>query len=515
VHGHARSVGHPVHATESVATRRVAASAPGVAAHERPYWPADKVTTRLLTPLAGALLFGLVACGKVASEVGAETPDTAPVDAFSPSDSASDVGPEVLADGAEERPTEAAPPPGPFDVRWARYVGVSNMLFSPRVAIASDHSVYVSLFAQSAPRDYGTGTLACGLNGVLLKHGADGGLKWARCLTDLAVIGLAVRDDAIVVSGQFRKGDGTSIAVVSKLTVDGGLLWRREFVAPSGQAFVRALSLDDAGSIYLGIDADTPIAFAGTGDAPVRPMYLVKLSAAGDQVWVRPALACVGCLGGWTNTVATRDGSVYLAGVTYGSVDFGEAKAIAPSTSEQGVFVVRFGTDGVPSSIVRMSAGKHATFSDLHVGAKGRVAAVGRCAGNLVLSPVKTLECADGAGFVATLSPGSLSPEWATFWPTGYGSAVLDISDRIWAAGSELQRAVIKSWSSDTATTFPTWSPSVGSPQSITSLATTADGSRAAAGAFVGKMDFGGGVVLSATEPLASWDGHVFVVAFK
>ncbi len=210
---------------------------------------------------------------------------------------------------------------------WTRFQESS---LGRAVTIASDGYVYVA-GTTDGNFNGNSGTVDC----FISKYGVDGSKIWTRFLgtssTDEAWALTTGKDGAVYVAGR-TGGDldgqiskGSYDAFISKYDAEGSKIWTRLWGLKS---------FDRAYSLATGIDGT--IYMAGEADGAPTQAFLTKYTPDGAEVWTR----ALGSTYGRAVTVG-NDGSIYMAGQTGVSLD-GQRY-----TNAGDIFVARYDSDGL------------------------------------------------------------------------------------------------------------------------------------------------------------------------
>jgi hypothetical protein len=178
--------------------------------------------------------------------------------------------------------------------------------------------------ATDSSDEYVVGTTSWGTtdsNGFLSKFDPSGALQYEKAIVAtggglLAVDANAVAVDSsgVYVGGQTRgllggKKHGTVDAFVRRFTLDGDVLWTRQFGESNGGYAVYGLTIRD-GMVYA-------TGNAGPYDTGQRGMFLRKFDQSGHTLWMRQFGS-----GGtdWSHDVTTDARYVYVTGSVYGKL---------------------------------------------------------------------------------------------------------------------------------------------------------------------------------------------------
>ncbi|MFI7064057.1 SBBP repeat-containing protein [Kribbella sp. NPDC050124] len=185
---------------------------------------------------------------------------------------------------------------------------------------------------------------AGGKDVALTKYAPDGTREWTRAIgtsgTERAY-GVAVSDDRVVVTGYTtgnldgsHAGNTTDDAFVVQYDATGDQRWLKQFGVPGVADRSYSVAVDGDAIFVSGY---TKGSLGGT-NAGDKDVFLARLDSDGQQVWLRQVGSAREEKG---MAVAVSGGSVYLAGMTAGSLG-------TPAGRVDG-FVTRFSVDGAPA----------------------------------------------------------------------------------------------------------------------------------------------------------------------
>jgi len=231
---------------------------------------------------------------------------------------------------------------------WTRLLGSSSYDGASGISTAADGSIYITGFT------YGSldGQTNNGGGDVFIsKYSSDGTRAWTRLLGSSAKdwaggISTAV-DGSIYITGSTagsldgqRHSGGTnaftSDAFISKYSSDGTRAWTR-LLGSSAEDWASGISTAADGSIYIA--GETYGSLDGQTNRGASDAFISKYSSDGTKAWTR----LLGSSGGSARGISTAaDGSIYITGSTYGYLD-GETYSDSGST---GAYIIRYNSDG-------------------------------------------------------------------------------------------------------------------------------------------------------------------------
>ena len=255
-------------------------------------------------------------------------------------------------------------------------------------------------FWATADMDPGPGSAdhtAMGVQDIFLsRFTAEGQWEWSTRLGgpmhDHAQA-LAVDADGVFVGGEFRDtvitGSGTLVskgaddALLARYSLEGTLLWAIS-VGGTGSDHINDIAVDAAGNVLaigyfqgsVDFDPGPGVVHAGAdiGDA----MFLWKVSAAGELVWVR-SWAGSSSENGFAVSVGPAD-DPWIGGGYYGTLDLdpaGGGTMVSAPGFEENAFLVHLDVDGILLFGGDMGGYGSDAVADLRVGAQGEVIAIG------------------------------------------------------------------------------------------------------------------------------------------
>jgi uncharacterized protein (UPF0548 family) len=225
---------------------------------------------------------------------------------------------------------------------WTKLSGSFSGDIAHAITVGLDGSIYVSGLA-SGVLDGQTSSGA--EDAFLTKYSADGTKVWTKLIgttaRDFANALATGLDGSIYVAGVTNgsldglTNSGGEDAFVSKFKPDGTKVWTKLLGGSRSDAAL-GITIGLDGSIF--ITGQTENALDGQTNRGGLDAFLTKYSTDGTKVWTK-------LLGtsGWDvgNALSTgKDGSVYIAGYTYGSLD-GQAHS-----GGEDAFLTKFNADG-------------------------------------------------------------------------------------------------------------------------------------------------------------------------
>jgi hypothetical protein len=207
--------------------------------------------------------------------------------------------------------------------KWTRMAGGTGWDQANSVATAVDGSVYVAGFTDG--NIDGQANLG-NWDGFVTKYAADGTKQWTRLAggngLDQAYSVATAADGSVFIAGftyesiDGQANQGGADGFVTKYAADGTKQWTRLAGGTGGEQGLSVATAAD-GSVYIA--GWTNGSIDGQANLGDRDGFVTKYAADGTKKWTQ----LVGDTG-WdqANSVATAaDGSVYVAGYTYGSID--------------------------------------------------------------------------------------------------------------------------------------------------------------------------------------------------
>ncbi|MFO0903898.1 MAG: PKD domain-containing protein [Pirellulales bacterium] len=311
---------------------------------------------------------------------------------------------------------------------WIQTFGVASGSTIPGgVALDDQENVYI-VGSATGPLTIGSTTLAnAGSNDAYLaRFSAQGDFAWAKSWggvgSETAVAALVDASGDIVVTGVFaetvdfdpgagttsRTSAGGNDVFVAKFSNAGAFRNVATF-GGSGNDNPRSPQMDDAGNLYLTgyFVGETQIGGQTLTSVGSADAFLVKLSPAGDVVWVRQIFGD-GASGSTQKLSRSPDGTLYVASIFADSVHFGPGTPSITSAGANDVFLARWDANGTFLDVGQVASTDRLSLGDLDIDAQGRIGMLGRMYGATDLDPssgtVIFQPQGDGADFVLRLA---------------------------------------------------------------------------------------------------------------
>ena len=226
---------------------------------------------------------------------------------------------------------------------WAKLFGTSTTEFSTGITTSIDGSIYIFGITDGSP----DGQVNNGgvLDAFLVKYSADGVKIWTRLFgtngSDVPVAAKTGSDGSIYVTG-FTTGslsgtiNGPTDAFLTKYSASGTKIWTKQF-GSSGSDGSGGITIGLDGSLYItGVTGGSIDGLTNSGGDDV---FLTKYTQDGAKIWTK----LLGTSGADSaNSITTGiDGSIYIAGSTAGSLD---GKINKGDTAG---FLAKYSADGV------------------------------------------------------------------------------------------------------------------------------------------------------------------------
>ena len=246
---------------------------------------------------------------------------------------------------------------------WTRLLGSNGDDAIVAIATGLDGSIYVSGYTDASLDGQ---TNSGGLDAFITKYSADGTKVWTHLLGtssgDQARALTTGLDGSIYVGGYIagnldgQANSGGQDVFVTKYNPEGTKVWTRLLGTSSGDQ-ARALTTGLDGSIYVG--GYTAGNLDGQANSGAVDGFVTKYNPDGTKVWTR----LIGTSGADYANALTKglDGSIYVGGYTYGSLDgqtnSGGADAFVSKYSADGtkIWTRLLGTSGTDTARALMT----------------------------------------------------------------------------------------------------------------------------------------------------------------
>ena len=219
---------------------------------------------------------------------------------------------------------------------WTKLLGTSSKDWANALTIGLDGSIYISGVTEGSL----DGQRNSGFRDAFLtKYNVDGTKAWTRLIgtdgTDKANALTTGLDGSIYVCGEMKESNGGNDAFLAKYNPDGSQAWIK-LLGSSGFDLANALTTGIDGSIF--ISGYTTGSLNGETNSGGRDAFLTKFSSDGTRAWTK----LLGTSGkDEANALTTGlDGSIYVCGVTEGSLD-GQTNKRASDA-----FLIKFNANG-------------------------------------------------------------------------------------------------------------------------------------------------------------------------
>ena len=190
---------------------------------------------------------------------------------------------------------------------WTLLIGAPSDQTGRSVSTAADGSVYIAGFDHSS--DY------------LSKYNSDGSKIWTKAVPHGTRSVNAASDGSVYVAGSTTRNldgqinSGGSDAILSKYNSDGSKVWIRLW-GGSKNDIAYSVSSDDNGSVYIAGEKEAE----NSGSVSIKDAFLSKYNSDGSKEWTQLIGSYYGDDYGRA-IAASPDGSIYIAGITNGSLD--------------------------------------------------------------------------------------------------------------------------------------------------------------------------------------------------
>ncbi|MBD1895741.1 SBBP repeat-containing protein [Coleofasciculus sp. FACHB-129] len=203
---------------------------------------------------------------------------------------------------------------------WARQLGTSRDEHSHSVAVDSLSNVYITGTTDGSLG----GTNAGGADAWIAKYGSSGTLLWKRQLGTASTdhsYGITVDSFGDLYITGTTNGSlggtnaGGSDAWVAKYDSSGTQLWKRQLGTNSGDDAVD-VAVDNLGNVYI---SGTTYGSLGGTKTGISDAWVAKYDKSGTQQWIKQLGTPSGTES--RDVVVDNSGSVYITGLTYGSLE--------------------------------------------------------------------------------------------------------------------------------------------------------------------------------------------------
>ncbi len=225
--------------------------------------------------------------------------------------------------------------PGVSDVFVRKYSAAGAVLWTRQFG-SVEHELVRALYVDGAGNSYVGGGAACGLGtctanptsqAFIRKYNEAGTEQWTRFFGDGAVIAVTAVDGSgnVYVAGQTRtplpghSASGDLDCFVRKYNSSGTELWTGQF-GTNALDGVTGIAVDSVGNAVVSGVTDGALVGNSLGN---RDAFIVRYNATGREAWTRQfGTADLDRAG---RVALASDGSVYVAGTTYGNLQTGAA----------------------------------------------------------------------------------------------------------------------------------------------------------------------------------------------
>ncbi|MDT9191090.1 MAG: SBBP repeat-containing protein, partial [Limnospira sp. PMC 894.15] len=262
---------------------------------------------------------------------------------------------------------------------WTRLLGTSSLDEASALTTGSDGSIYV---AGRTGGDLDGQTYSGGRDAFITKYQPDGTKAWTRLLgtwgDDYARALTTGRDGSIYVAG-YTEGDldgqtysGGSDAFITRFQSDGTKNWTR-LLGTRSEDGAWALTTGSDGSIYVA--GWTYGNLDGQTNSGSADAFITKYQPDGSKAWTR----LLGSSSADSARALTtgRDGSIYVAGSTLGNLD-GQT-----NSGSYDAFITRFQPDGTKDWTRLLGTRSRENANALTTGSDGSIYVAGTTWGNL------------------------------------------------------------------------------------------------------------------------------------
>lgn len=262
----------------------------------------------------------------------------------------------------------------PLKTDWAVKIGGDDFVLINAVALQpSGHVLLAGQFTGTIDANPGEGiqwlNSAGNYDAYLIQLDAAGDFVWAKRIGGAGYDDVSdmITDPAgnIYLTGVFggivdfnpgsgvanMTSEGGSDIYVLKLDPEGGFVWARHFGGPNSDG-PESISIDASGQLHVtGYFSNTADFDPGPGFFPLTSVsgadvFVLKLSAAGNPVWVKPMGGAGNNFG--YNVLTDAAGNVYTYGLFQDQIDFdpGTTDQIRTSRGGYDIFICKFNAIG-------------------------------------------------------------------------------------------------------------------------------------------------------------------------
>ena len=270
---------------------------------------------------------------------------------------------------------------------WTKVLGSVGTDWAYALATGPDGSIFLGGYTNEAFD--GQITISNGVGEPLIydrfltKFNPDGTKAWTTLVGTRSmdwVLGVVTGlDGSIYLTGNtYGSLDGvtntqtnSSDAFLIKINPDGSQAWARHIGSRSNETG-NAISIDKAGSIYVA--GHTTSSFDGQEYAGGTDAYLTKYNADGVKLWTR--FISSNSYEAATTVSSAVDGSIYVAGSTFGSID-GQK-----NNGEYDVFLAKFDSAGTKFWTKLIGSSRDERTSAIGTGSDGSIYLAGQKTGS-------------------------------------------------------------------------------------------------------------------------------------
>jgi hypothetical protein len=235
-------------------------------------------------------------------------------------------------------------------------------------------------------------------NGAIRKLSPTGQKLWSNAVTvggtGYAVIRGVATDAAgdVIVLGEYQeaivggdfslpKGSGVDIFLIKLLGATGKPVWQTRFIGTNEQ-YPHALALDANGNIFVAGTTYGPVDFGGgaTSGGGDPDLFVAKLDKDGKYIWSKAYGDAQPQVG--IGLAMTPEGDVVVVGALRGKLDFGGGKSVTGGNGDDDVFVAKLkGDTGVGLWAASYGDASNQQANGVVVGSDGSVVITGQMVG--------------------------------------------------------------------------------------------------------------------------------------